>query len=158
MKQKKLLIILCAVLVLLVVIVAGALMFLKNQGGNTNAPVAQQNQVVPTLKPDDIGLTLSIIASGKFANNGVDMKITKVMDIASVDYELAYLSKGDISRGAIGHVDVTSGNAIDQQLPFGTCSDVCHFDTDVHQVQLTLKVTKTDGKAYQVEAPFQMPQ
>lgn len=157
MNQKKLLIVLSAVLVLLVIIV-GAFLFLKNQGNNASQPVAQENQVVPTLKPEDIGLTLSLVTSGKFANNGVDMKITKVMDIASVDYEMAYLSKGEISRGAIGHVDVQNGNPIDQQLPFGTCSDVCHYDTDIHDVKFTLKVTKTDGKAYQVESSFQMPQ
>jgi hypothetical protein len=131
---------------------------MSSQSKNTGEPVAQQNQVVPTLKPEDIGLTLSLITSGKFANNGIDMKITNVSDISSVDYEMAYVSKGDIPRGAIGHVDVIDGKVIDQQLPFGTCSDVCHFDQDVKDVKLTLKVTKTNGKAYQVEAPFQMPQ
>ena len=157
MKQKKLLIILSAVLVLLVVVV-GAFLFINSQPKNSGEPVAQQNQVVPTLKPEDIGMTLSLITSGKFANNGVDMKISKVSDISSIDYEMAYVSKGDIPRGAIGHVDVQNGAAIDQQLPFGTCSDVCHFDSEVHDVKVTLKVTKTDGKAYQVEAPFQMHQ
>ncbi len=158
MKQKRLLVILSAVLVLLIV-VFGAFLFVNKNSSSSPEPVAQENQVVPSLKPDDIGLTLSLITSGKFANNGVDMKITKVGDIASVDYELAYVSKGDIPRGAIGHVDVKSGDSqIDQQLAFGTCSDVCHFDTAVHAVKLTLKVTKTNGKAFQVEAPFQMPQ
>lgn len=158
MKQKKVIIVLASVLVLLVV-VFGAFLFMRNQSANTDQPVAQQNQVVPTLKPEDIGLVLSTIQSGKFANNGVDMKITKIGDITAIDYELAYVSKGDIPRGAIGHVDVKPGDSqIDQQLAFGTCSDVCHFDTDVHNVKLTLKVTKTDGKAYQVEAPFQISQ
>jgi len=158
MKQKKLLIILSGVLVLCALGVVG--FFLLGKSSNTpTQPVAQQNQVVPTLKPEDIGLDLSMVKSGKFAGNGVDMKITKIGDISSIDYELSYVSKGDIPRGAIGHVDVKPGDSqIDQQLAFGTCSDVCHFDTEVHDVKMTLKVTKTDGKSYQVEAPFQLPQ
>ncbi len=34
---------------------------------------------------------------------------------------------------------------------FGTCSDVCHYDKDVTDVKLIVKVTKMDGKVYQAE-------
>jgi len=34
---------------------------------------------------------------------------------------------------------------------FGTCSDVCHYDSGVTDIDLIVKITKTDGKIYQVE-------
>jgi len=61
------------------------------------------------------------------------MTITKTSDIASVDYQLTYtaiVSGQSVARGTIGHVDVKSaGQYITQQMVFGTCSDVCHYDT-----------------------------
>jgi hypothetical protein len=62
------------------------------------------------------------------------------------------VSGQSIPRGTIGHVDVkTPGQTITQKMVFGTCSDVCHYDTGITQVQLIVKVTKTDGKIYQVQ-------
>ena len=153
--NQKLYIIIGTVVLIILAIGGGYFFYTKSASQQVAAPVAQQEQQVLTLKPEDIGLTLAPIASGKFAGNGVDMTITKFADISSIDYELSYTSKGNIPRGAIGHIDVKPGqNSIDQQLPYGTCSDVCHFDSDVTSVKITLKVTKQDGKIYQLVAPF----
>lgn len=156
MKQKNLIIILVAV-VAAIIVGAGGYYFLSKNGSKPTTEQTQQQgeQQVLTLQPSDIGLTLTAIDSGKFAGNGVNMKITNISDIASIDYELDYTAKGGIPRGAIGHVDIKATDTeIDQQLPFGTCSDVCHFDTDVTDVKITLKVTKTNGKIYQVTDTF----
>ena len=157
MKQKKLIIILAAVLAVL--IIGGIIFFvISNKSSQQAQPVAQENKTVPTLQPDDIGLSLSPVTTGKFAGFGVDMKITKLDGIVSIDYELAYLAN-DLPRGAIGHIDTKPGDSsIDQPLAFGTCSDVCHPDSGVHDVKLTLRVTKNDGKDYQVSATYDVPQ
>jgi hypothetical protein len=88
------------------------------------------------------------------------MKITKTDDIASVDYQLTYnalVSGQETQRGTIGHVDVkTPGQPISQEMVFGTCSDVCHYDTGITDVKLVVKVTKTDRKIYQVELPVNL--
>jgi len=155
MKNNKFLIITGSIIIAVLVIGLG-FFILKNRGSSVKtAPVAQQDQTVPTLSPNDIGMNLSLIQSGKFANNGVEMKINKISDISSIDYELDYTSKGDLPRGAIGHIDVKpSDSQITQQLPFGTCSDVCHFDQEVKNIKITLKITKKDGSVYQVVSPF----
>lgn len=146
-----------AVVVIAIIGVGGAYFVAKhsNNSGPTPTPAPQQEEQVLSLSPSDIGLTLNPITSGKFANNGVELDINKLDGIASIDYELDYTSTGNIPRGAIGHVDIKpSQTTFSQQLPFGTCSDFCHFDKDVSNVKVTLKVTKQDGKIYQVTSTY----
>ncbi len=137
--------------------------FLVNKKSSSNNQTDQNSnsnnqEQVFTLKPSDIGLSLSAITTGKFAGNGVEMTISKLDEITAIDYELSYTSTGSIPRGAIGHIDVKpTDTTIDQQMAFGTCSDVCHFDTGVSDVKITLKVTKNDGKIYQVEQTYNPP-
>jgi hypothetical protein len=156
MNQKNIIIIV-VVLIAALLIGGGGYYFLSKSASKQVATQQQQqgDQQVLTLQPSDIGLALTAIASGKFAGNGVTMEVAKLGDIASVDYELEYTAKGGIPRGAIGHIDIKpTDTIIKQQLPFGTCSDVCHFDQDVTDVKITLKVTKNDGKIYQVAASY----
>ena len=158
LKEKKYLV--AAVIVIVAVLVGGGLLILsKNASSNKQAASPSSSdgqQIVQSLQPSDIGLTLSPITSGKFAGNGVLMSITNISDLTSVDYTLSYTSAGNIPRGVLGHIDI-NGTPVNQQLPFGTCSDVCHFDQGVTDVKLTLKVVKTDGKAYQVESSYTPP-
>ena len=158
-KNKKIIIVssISAVVIILLVIVFfifSAKSVSNNNQANQNAPTSDNSQIL-SLSASDIGLSLANIASGKFAGHGVEMVISKLSGITAIDYELSYTSTGNIPRGAIGHIDVKSTDTtIDQQLPFGTCSDVCHFDSGVTNIKLTLKVTKTDGKIYSVEQSF----
>src|SRR5579885_3110566 len=105
--NKKILI-LIAVAVIIVVGGGAGYVAYSQKTKPTPTPIQQQEQQTsfPTLMPEDIGLTLSAITSGKFAGHGIDMKITNLADLASIDYELAYVSAGDIPRGAVGHVDI----------------------------------------------------
>lgn len=154
MKQKQLFIII-ALVVVVGLLGGGGYVLYSRSSGPAPTPTPSEDAIVPTIAPEEIGLTLSAITSGRYADHGVEMKITKLADIASIDYELSYTSKGGIPRGAIGHTDIKSGQStLTQQLYFGTCSDVCHPDSDVSAVKVTLKVTKNDGKTYQVIAPF----
>ena len=114
----------------------------------TEAPVQAQEAMVLTLTPSDLGLTLTSTSD----NKKVIMGLANTSDIASIDYELSYTSKGNIPRGVLGNIDVKAkGTAIKKEILLGTCSDVCHYDQDVSSVKLVLKVTKTDDKIYSVE-------
>lgn len=153
LKDKRVLVIIGVAVLALVLIIIGVFLMMRNSNSSQNTqPVAGPVEApVLTLQPTDIGLTLTATSNMQRAT----MKISKTSDIASVDYQLSYnaeVSGQSIPRGTIGHVDVkTPGQAISQDMVFGTCSDVCHYDTGITQIKLIVKVTKTDGKIYQVE-------
>ena len=153
LKDKRVLIVAGIAVLALVLIVVGVILMMKSSVSSQNANQGAAPTEVPvlSLQPSDIGLTLVEAANMQTAT----MTITKTSDIASIDYQLSYnaeVSGQSIPRGNIGHSDVkTPGQVITQKITFGTCSDVCHYDTGITQVQLIVKVTKTDGKVYQVQ-------
>lgn len=145
MKNKNLIIV--AVLGLIILIVVGMLIFSgskKEEQVVTEAPLEEQ---VATIKPEEIGLTLELSSDGK----EVILGVANTEGISGLDYELSYTSEGDIPRGVIGHIDIKSGKSVKQEITLGTCSDVCHYDEDVSDIKLILKVAKTDGTTVQVE-------
>ncbi len=131
--------------IVLILLVGGGVFLATKKSPNTTTSV-QQSEVILTLSPLDIGLSLTMGSDGK----RVIMEITKTEGLTSIDYQLSYTSKGGIPRGAIGTADI-KGNNIKKEIILGTCSDVCHYDQDVSNIKVILKVTKTDGKVYQVE-------
>ena len=146
MKNKSLVIAVAVGLVILIGI--GAYLFLGKKG--TSAPVEQipSEEVVSTMKPEEIGLSLTLSSD----NKKVILEIAKTEGISGIDYELSYVSKGDVPRGAIGQIDIKqAGTTISKEITLGTCSDVCHYDEDVSDIKLILKVVKTDGTTSQVE-------
>lgn len=135
--------------VLLLIIFLG-FFFLNNKTANN-----QNNQdtsllptqiPVPTITADSIGLTLKAGLGGKT----VIVALTNKEGITAIEYELSYTSKGDIPRGAIGQLDVTKSK-VSKEIILGTCSDTCHYDEDVSNIKIVLKITKTDGNIYQAE-------
>jgi len=150
MKDKKVIIFLVVGIVIL--LVAGYLIFL---GKKAPAPVTQVSpeEIISTMKPEEIGLTLTASSD----NHKAIFEVANTKGISSLDYELSYTSKGDIPRGAIGHIEIKqAGKKILQELPFGTCSDVCHYDQDVSNIKLILKVAKNDGTTSQVEKSLEL--
>ena len=152
MKNKNLIIFLVVGLVVLVG--AGALILSSSKKA---APVqvdqTPSEEKVFTIKSEDIGLSLTASADGK----KVIIEVANTKDIVGLDYQLSYTSKGDISRGAIGKIDVKQpGKSVGLEIPLGTCSDVCHYDQDVKDIKLILKVVKTDGTTSQVEKSLEL--
>lgn len=141
--------------VLIVLVLAGGGYFLlsgKNTAPkSTTSDTAQvqevSQQTISTLTPSDLGLSLTANSN----TTKLTMALTKTNDISTIDYQLSYTAKGDIQRGIIGQATVKPGKTVSQEITLGTCSDVCHYDQDVSGINLVLKVTKTDGKTYQVE-------
>ncbi|MCL5438483.1 MAG: hypothetical protein M1268_00660 [Patescibacteria group bacterium] len=152
-KMNKKVIVIVVALIILIGLVGGGYLFISgrsksNTSDNTPAPT---EMVVPTIDPSEIGLTLTLSPDHKIVN----MQITKLEGISAIDYELTYFAmvKGEkVSRGTIGHVDVTpSDSVINKEIKLGTCSDVCHYDEGVTNIKITLKITKSDGNIFQAE-------
>jgi hypothetical protein len=135
--------------VILILAVGYFLIFNKS----TKEPVVAEPQVaeeetVLKLPAEDIGLALTAIEN----NRKVLIEIANTSGLVSVEYELSYTSKGDIPRGVLGTIDIKSKNKpIEHEIVLGTCSDVCHYDQDVSNIKVILKVTKSDNKVYQSE-------
>ena len=151
MKNKNLVIFL---IIGLVVLVGG---FLVLSGNKKAAPVQVDQTAVEEritiIKPEDIGLSLTASADGK----KVIIEVANTKGFVGLDYELSYTSKGDITRGAIGKIDIKQpGKSVGLEIPLGTCSDVCHYDEDVSDIKLILKVSKTDGTVSQVSKSLEL--
>ena len=152
MNNKKLIAFLAVGLVLL----SGG--FLVLSGNKKAAPVQEVAEIpaeekVSVIKPEDIGLVLSATSD----NRKVIFEVTNTQGLSGLDYELSYTSKGDIPRGVIGHLGIPqAGKSVKQEIILGTCSDICHYDQDVSNIKLILKVAKTDGTTSQVEKSLEL--
>ena len=133
------------VIVLAVLIVGGVFVLTSKNNSITSQQTTQEEEVL-SLKPEDIGLSLALSEDSK----KVTMEVTKVDGLTTLEYQLLYNSKGDVPRGVIGNVEI-KGEAIKKEIVLGTCSDVCHYDEEVSDIKIIIKVVKTDGKTYQVE-------
>ena len=135
-------------IIVVILLVGGLVLFANKNNSQPTTTTSVQQESIPTISADSIGLTLRPGSD----NQRVIMTISKTSDIESIDYELSYTAKGNIPRGAIGHLDVKKGQTATKELYLGTCSDVCHPDSDVTDIKVIVKVNKSDGKVYQAEA------
>jgi len=152
MKNKNLVIVLA---IGLIILVGGGFLIMSKSKKTAPVQVDQTplEEKIMTIKPEDIGLTLSASAD----NRKVIFEVSNTDNIAGLDYELSYTSKGDIPRGIIGHIDVkVAGKPVTQEIVLGTCSDVCHYDQDVSDIKLIVKVAKTDGSVSKVEKSLEL--
>lgn len=139
----------------LVVLVGGGFLVLSSNKKTAPERIEQApaEEQIFTIKPEDIGLTLTQSADGR----KVILEVSNTEGLSGLDYELSYTSKGDIPRGVIGHIDIkVAGKPVKQEITLGTCSDVCHYDEDVSDIKLILKVAKTDGTTSSVEKSIEL--
>lgn len=114
-----------------------------------------QQEIIPTIAPEDLGLTLTARSDKK----AIKFEIANIKDITSIDYEISYLAKGNIPRGAIGHLTPKEGETkiATNFIELGSCSSgKCKYDEGVTSVKLILKITKTDQKTYQAEKGLEL--
>lgn len=142
--------------IILLVIVGGGYYLLSPKKEPAKTVVTEPEPVeetITTLSPEELRLTLTAgVGSRK-----VIMEIANLDGLSSLDYELSYTSKGDIPRGVVGNIEITSKDKeIKKELVLGTCSDVCHYDEEVSDIKLILKITKTDGKVYHSEKTLEI--
>lgn len=151
MKNKTVVVGVLALIVLL--LIGGYLLFFAKKEASPRSPLpAQEQEVVETVPPQDIGLQFTLRPDKKAA------KFTmQAQSIASVEYQIFYTKEvngEEVPEALIGEVRPTAGAesiGIDYR-EFGTCSvKVCRYDKVVSSVTLILKITKTDGKILQTE-------
>ena len=142
-------------------LLAGGYFFIANRSAQTEEETFIEEQVVESISPDEIGLTMEANPSGK----GVRFSIEKATGIETIEYQVTYeadstaqeRSEGGetrVQRGITGEAMIESGDSsyTSEWLDLGSCSrNVCRYDTGVSEVMLTLKITKSDGKIYEVE-------
>lgn len=160
MKDKRVLVVIVVVLLLLG---GGAFVLSSNKAKKAaeQSPTTQE-EVIPTLTPDEIGLTMMTDSSGK----RVKFVIANVSDIKRIEYEITYDADvpqnsddgggdgGKVTRGTGGEADIKSSDTKYESKyhDLGSCSSgTCVYYTGIEEIKLLLKVTKRDGKVYQVE-------
>jgi hypothetical protein len=142
-----------------VIVLIGLVLFFL-LGKKTTAPVAQtpSEEVVTMMKPEEIGLSLTALTD----NTKVMFEVANTKNISGIEYSLTYFAKvnnQDVERGANGSIEIKqAGQSVSREITLGTCSDVCHYDEDVSNIKLILKVTKTDGTTSQVEQVLELEQ
>lgn len=162
MKDKRVLIGISAVVVVLLI---GGLLFMKLRAHPAPEVTQQEETVVPTVAPSDLGLSFVSRPDKK----AVKFTIAKVDGITKIEYFISYKHTdtsgqsedggGDISEALYGAVDVKPGqSAIETEYrDLGTCSSgTCRYHTVTSPVTLTLKITKSDGKVYSAEASLSL--
>lgn len=159
LKDKKILIAIVVVILLL----AGGGMYLM--GAKNNAPVEseviEEDVTVQTLSPESIGLDLEFRKDGKAAK----IIVANAKGIKAIEYQISYQKNQegeDVPEGLIGDIDMskaTGGSVETDFREFGTCSSgTCRYDNVTSPIKITLKITKDDGKVYQSEKSFELPQ
>lgn len=146
-----------------VVIIVLVVVMMLMRGGNPGAPTlsSSQNETTPVAKlsPEDIGLEMVLAPDKKH----IKFTANKLTDIKKLEWEFSYDSDvpktadfpdsagQKITQSFSGQADITSQTYESTFRELGTCSkNICRFDTGVSSVNLLVKVTKSDGKLYQV--------
>jgi hypothetical protein len=159
LKDKKILV---AIVVIILLLAGGGwyLMGMKSQQPLETAAVEEETNV-ETLSPESIGLDLEFRKDGKAAK----IIIGKAEGIQAIEYQISYQKNQegeDVPEGLIGDVDMSnmSGGKVETDYrEFGTCSSgTCRYDTVTSPIKITLKITKENGKVYQSEKSFELPQ
>jgi hypothetical protein len=147
LKDKKVVAALAAVLVL--VFGGGAFLLSRN---NSQAPEVNNESEVATLSPEDIGMVVTLRSDKR----ALMFELTKADDIKSVEYVINYEKEIDgeiVPEGILGVMNIAEDGITKTDFrEFGTCSaGRCRYDEVVSDVTIDLKVTKKDGKDYQVQ-------
>lgn len=150
LKNKK---VIAAIAVFLILIIAGGVLFLlKNQsssGSSTDDLIATSD--LPELSPEEIGMEVTVRKDQK----ALMFELTKADDIARVEYTIEYEKELDgetVPEGIFGEMNIGEDGITKTDFrEFGTCSaGRCRYDNVISDITIVLKVTKKDGKEYQV--------
>jgi hypothetical protein len=151
-----------AVFVILVIL-GGGFIFVSHSNAPTSSSPEDEiaSEDLPTLSPEDIGMVVTVRPD----NQALMFEIGKPDDIKGIEYTIEYEKEIDgekVPEGIFGLMNIgEDGITKTDYREFGTCSaGKCRYDDVVSDVTLVLKVTKKDGKVYQVKkvVKLQAPQ
>ncbi len=151
LKNKKIVAIISALLVI-VLVIGGVLFVNKGSSSTKEDDGMMQTSDLPKLTPEDIGMKVNLRSD----NKAVMFELAKADDIRKVEYTIEYEAQTDegvANQGIFGEMNIAEdGITKTDYREFGTCSaGKCRYDNVVSDITITLKVTKKDGKDYQVE-------
>ncbi len=150
LKNKKLI---AAVAVFLILAVVGGVFLWSRQGSSSERPSDEITESdLPTLTPEDIGMEVTIRPD----NKALMFDLTKASDIELVEYTIEYEKEVEgetANEGIFGIMEIGKDGRTDTNYrEFGTCSaGKCRYDNVTSDITINLKVTKKDGKEYQVQ-------
>ena len=147
--------------IILIIVVIGVVVLVNRNSQKAAQEATVIDNSVQTLSPSAIGLKLEASSDKK----EIRFSISKASDIKDIEYELTYdanstaaeRSEGSdarVQRGITGQESIQAGSSNYQSswLILGSQSaNVVRYDTGVKSVSITLKITKTDNKVYQVQ-------
>ena len=159
--------VLLAAIVVVIILVAGVggFLLLKKGSKSETAVPGDQTQNIKQVKPEDIGLKLSL----KEDKKAVIMEVTKLDGIKSIEYEVDYnaanpggaaasedgdSSSGDVQRGVISSnpIEAAGQSEIKKEILLGTCSSgTCKYDVVTSDIQFVVKVNYADGTVGSVQ-------
>ncbi|MCL4354472.1 hypothetical protein M1349_03315 [Patescibacteria group bacterium] len=168
MKNRKTAII-ALVVVLVILFGAGVYLIASQRSNKTPELIGQELEIVPTIPASDIGLELVAKSDKKY----VKFTINKPEGIDKVDYEITYDAtapedtsgegggEGKVTQSLTGTLlkkDMKNGKLGIDYRELGTCSTggKCRFDQGVTSVKVIVKITKSNGKAFQAETSIDL--
>lgn len=150
LKNKK---IIAAVAVFLILALAGGAFLWMRQGSSQEGPSDEiVESDLPILTPEDIGMEVTLRPD----NKALMFELTKASDIDLVEYTIEYEKEVEgetANEGIFGVMEIGKDGRTDTDFrEFGTCSaGKCRYDNVISDITINLKVTKKDGKEYQVQ-------
>lgn len=150
LKNKKLLGIVGVFFVLAVL--GGVFLLTKNSADEAPSDEITDSSDLPTLTPEEIGMVVTV----RKDKQAIMFELTKADDISRVEYTIEYekeLEGERVPEGIFGEMNIGEDGITKTDFrEFGTCSaGKCRYDEVVSDIKIVLKVTKKDGKDYQVE-------
>jgi len=151
LKNKKIIGVFISLLIILL-LVGGAILFVSSKSSSTDDSADMMDtSTLPELKPEDIGMVVTV----RKDNQALMFKLNKADDIARVEYTIEYeaqTDEGTANQGIFGEMNIGEDGITETDFrEFGTCSaGKCRYDNVTSDVTINLKVTKKDGKEYQV--------
>lgn len=158
MKNKNLII---GVIVAILLLLVGGFFFLSKKSTQKTADTTTTQEQVLAMKPEDIGLEIQARTDKK----AVRFVANKLDGVKNLSWEFFYdadipvaeraegADEGKVTQSFVGETELNGDSSYTSEYrELGTCSSGrCRYDTGVESVKLLLKVTKEDGKVYQVE-------
>jgi hypothetical protein len=153
LKDKKILSV--TVVLVAVVLMGGGLFFFLNNSSSDSDSASDEfidASNLPELSPEDIGMVVTV----REDNQALMFELTKADDIEHVEYTIEYeaqTEEGIANQGIFGEMNIGKDGITETDFrEFGTCSaGKCRYDDVVSDITINLKVTKKDGKEYQVQ-------
>lgn len=162
--------ILLPVIAFVILVLAGGGYFILSQNSSDSADSEEQqgiiDEVIPTMAPGDIGLKMV----PRSDNRAVKLVLSAASDVEKIEFDLVYDAdqstsfgeddggSGKVSRNVTDEVMVNGKSPFETKFyDLGSCSSgKCRYDTGVTTIKLEMKVTKKDGKVFQVSDSLEL--